>query len=338
MQIADDIYAYIHPIGANCAIFAFKDGNDVDLVDTGIRWPFILHDVLKKMGKDGIDNRRVRNIFHTHVHFDHIQADRYFQKHAHQHRGNVQVFFPKADGFRFAPHYDTIRSNTTHLLQYFPLAAAEHYRGVSIEMSLVFNSLLRYRAPANLVPFDTGEELRLGRYKAKAWCTGGHTEGHAILWLPDAPGLIVGDNDAINEPTCRFSGILESHRICRDLYSRHLSDDLLLLRGHNAALKGAKGREWNNNWFREFAAITAKLLPYFQRQYDAGTKTIDIGRILRLLTGYLGIIPVVEFFAFMRVFVILKFLQEKGYGTMKFYKNSLWFEVSADTRSLRLEL
>lgn len=338
MQIANDIYAYIHPIGANCAVFAFKDGNDIDLLDTGIRWPFILNDVLKKMGRDGIDKRRVRNIIHTHVHFDHIQADIYFQKHAQQHHGNVQVFFPKADSYRFAPHYDTIRSNTAHLLQYFSPAATEHYHRVSIEMGLIFNSLFRYHAPANLVPFETGAKLTLGRYKANVWCTGGHTEGHAILWLPDAPALIVGDNDAINEPTCVFGKILESHRLCRDLYSRHFSDDLLLLRGHNAVLKGAKGREWNNNWFREFTSITSKLLPYFQRQYDAGKITVNIGRILRLLTGYLGAISVVEFFAFMRVFVILKFLQEKGFGTMKFYDENLWFEVSPHAGSLRLEL
>ncbi len=337
MQIADDIYAYIHPIGANCAVFAFKDGNDIDLVDTGIRWPFILHDVLKKMGRDGIDKRRVRNIIHTHVHFDHIQADRYFQKHARRHHGKVQVFFPKADAFRFAPHYDTIQNNTAHFLQYFPPSTTEHYRGVSILMGLVFNLLFRYRAPANLVPYDTGDELVVGQYKAKAWCTGGHTEGHAILWLPDAPALIVGDNDAINEPTCSFGKILESHRLCRDLYSRNYSDDLLLLRGHNAVLKGERGREWNAHWFREFNAITTRLLPYFQRQFDAGHETVDIGRIIRLLTGYLGTISVVEFFAFMRVFVILKFLQEQGFGKMKYEKDNLWFEVAPESRSIRLE-
>ena len=336
MQVADDIFAYTHPFGANCAVFAFKDGNEVDLLDTGIKWPFILCDLLKKMAQDGIDKRCLRRIVHTHVHFDHVQADRYFQKHAKRNGKDVQVFIPQADNFRFAPNFNEITTQSNHLLQFFPFEAAKYYWGVSLGLNVAFNTIFHYQAPENIVTFNSGDTLALGRYKARVWCTGGHTEGHAILWLPDAPALIVGDNDAINEFTCTFDGILESHRICRDLYSRYFSDDLLLLRGHNAILKGTRGRQWNDQWFQQFNTITTKILPFFQRRYEVGKKSIDIGHIVDLLTGYFRVMRPVEFFAFMRVFVILKFLQKQGVGKMKFREKNLWFEIAPNVSSWRL--
>ncbi|HMF33418.1 MAG TPA: MBL fold metallo-hydrolase [Candidatus Lokiarchaeia archaeon] len=337
MKIADDIFAYIHPFGANCAVFAFKDGNDVDLLDTGIVRQFALRLVLKGMGRDGIDPRRVRHIVHTHGHFDHVQADGYFQKRAAFAHPTVPVFAPQADLFRLAPGFNTIHWNMAHLLQRFPGQTFPRFRRAFHEMNFVFSTICGYKPPANLQGYVTGDELTLGRYRATATCTGGHTEGHAILWAPEGPFLVTGDNDAINEATCTFQGILESHQVCREIYARHSSDDLLLLRGHNEVLKGEKGQEWNEKWFTDFGAISSSLLPYFQRLYERGQLVVDIGRIIRLFTGYLSKIRVVELFAFMRVFVILKYLQEQGFGHMRYEKNSLWFEISPDARDRTLE-
>jgi hypothetical protein len=39
---------------------------------------------------------------------------------------------------------------------------------------------------------------------------------------------------------------------------------------------------------------------------------------------------VVELFAFMRVFVILKYLHEQGFGRMRYERDKLWFEIAPD--------
>ncbi len=53
MQIFEDIYAYVHPQGANCNVYAFKDGKVFDLIDTGVALFGMYKWVIKQMKKTG---------------------------------------------------------------------------------------------------------------------------------------------------------------------------------------------------------------------------------------------------------------------------------------------
>jgi hypothetical protein len=62
-RIFDDIYAYVHPKGANCIVYAFIDGNKFDLLDSGAGASIILSWLRKKMIKDGLDPFNIRIFF-----------------------------------------------------------------------------------------------------------------------------------------------------------------------------------------------------------------------------------------------------------------------------------
>jgi glyoxylase-like metal-dependent hydrolase (beta-lactamase superfamily II) len=79
-KIFDDIFAFIHPKGANCNVYVLKDGNDLDMIDSGVGISLIFRWLLKAFRHSGLDPANVRNIFHCHVHFDHVGADKAFQK------------------------------------------------------------------------------------------------------------------------------------------------------------------------------------------------------------------------------------------------------------------
>ncbi|MHA1999750.1 MAG: MBL fold metallo-hydrolase, partial [Promethearchaeota archaeon] len=210
VQGFDNIFFYKHRFGANCNVYAFKnpDGS-LDLVDTGIYYlrP-IFATVLKGMKGDGLDFRNVKNIYHTHGHFDHCQADRWILNHS-KHE-DARVFCPEVDAWRLQ------KKNGAKQLDYYKNHARKHIPGDFDEIfkesgfgsvQLFFKHAMSkvmhvpWIKDERVTPYSNGDMLSIGGHDARVITTGGHTDGHSFFHLKDLDLLVVGDHDAVNELT-----------------------------------------------------------------------------------------------------------------------------------------
>ncbi|MHA1732919.1 MAG: MBL fold metallo-hydrolase [Promethearchaeota archaeon] len=318
VEIFDGVFAYIHPFGANCNVYAFKDpdGPQFDLVDTGLKLPFALRLVLKRMLKDGLDPRNLRDVYHTHGHFDHTQADAYFQRRARDRNPGVRIFCPEHDAFRFDPGFDLVDHSMRELLRYFPARKFREFRQTYWTMKLATRTLIRQPPVRRLTPLVDGQVVTLGGRQAQVLTTGGHTEGHSFLRFEEDRILVVGDCDAPNETTVDFGKITASMLLARDVLASWdaRSDEYAILIGHNPVKRGRAALGWAEQYIEQFNQLFSALMGR-----TSGGATIDVTRLMERLGGYLLKLPfqLVRFFAFTRVFIVLKYLKERGYGSMR---------------------
>jgi glyoxylase-like metal-dependent hydrolase (beta-lactamase superfamily II) len=331
-KIQDDIYYFRNPINANCVVFAFKTGQrqEFDLIDTGTRLLGMEGILNRQMARDGLDPKNVRNIFHSHVHFDHIQADTLFQKRAVRNHGNVKVYVPEADYCRTQPDYSTWMTNMSDITKYFNRYSTNAFPNVNWQSRIVFDKILKCPTPANLIKYKNGDILEIGQYKPKVITTGGHTAGHSFFHFEENGILVVGDNDAVNETMVDFGCIIRSMEIAHELKPN------MVFIGHNEPRLTAKSSiEWIERWFREYNRILATL----QNTVLKNNIHVNITRIMQTMTGWLFNIEWVRFFTFMRLFVILKYLAKKGFGTIELTPdNVLYFHTSDHIEDMELKL
>ncbi|MHA1819480.1 MAG: MBL fold metallo-hydrolase [Promethearchaeota archaeon] len=318
-RIKRDIFYFRHPLDANCVVFAFLVENnksdrlrplkekEFDLIDTGIRKLGIYRNLLYQMRRDGLNPKNVRNIFHTHVHFDHVQMDTWFQEKAVKNKGNVNIYIPKPDLYRFNPKYRVIRTNIRYINEFFGNLPTKEFRSFLVEAKYILDPLMKYKTPKNIATFNDSEILHIGNYQAKAFTTGGHTEGHSLIYFPKPEILHTGDNDAVNELLVDFKGVMESMKIARKLNPK------MIFIGHNGPKLNQKDAfNWIDRWFREYKKIAA----LFKKLMQNG-REIDVTSIMKKMLGWSYSLGFIRFFGFMRIFVILKFLQDNGLGKME---------------------
>ncbi|MBD3354255.1 MAG: MBL fold metallo-hydrolase [Candidatus Lokiarchaeota archaeon] len=330
-KILDDIYYFRHPINANCVVFAFLTGNgrEFDLIDTGIKKFGIFRTLLKQMRKDGLEPWDVRNVFHTHYHFDHVQCDRLFQQNARRNKNNVVVYAGKPDKYRTKPKFSIIQSNMNYLLAHFQHSAIKSFQLMPFVGKFLLDPFMKTKTPENIKFYEDQDEFLIGKYKAKVYLTGGHTEGHSFFYFPEIKALHTGDNNALNEFIVDFSAVIRSMQIARDL-----NPDMIFI-GHNEPkTEKQDAYNWINTWFREFEGISDMLIPLIRNDVR-----INITKIMKAMAGWTFKVEVIRFFAFMQLYVILHYLEMKKYGKIELGKNdfTLYFHTAPNVEDINVE-
>jgi hypothetical protein len=317
-------------------VFAFLTGNgkEFDLIDTGINRFRIHYNVINQMRKDGLDPRNVRNIFHTHYHFDHVQADTFFQKNAVRNQGNVKIYIPAPDEYRTKKEYSVGTSNIKYLTKYFGTSPAKSFPTMPYVAKFAIDPFMRSdpldKKANNLVFFKDADEFMIGNYKTKIYQTGGHTEGHSFFYMPEIGVLHTGDNNALNEVLVSFSAVVKSMII-----ARQLKPEMIFI-GHNEPKKKRNDSEkWIEQWFKEYTKVLNMLKPKMKNN-----AMINITKIMQGMAGWAFKFEVVRFFAFMQMFVILRYLEEKKYGRIELGRDNaiLYFHLSPSIEEMELRL
>ena len=316
MRVFEDIYYYCHPIGANCNVYAFKDGPFIDLIDTGISKLGILRWVISQMKKDGLSPSQVRNVFHTHYHFDHIQSNRYFEQKGSANGNHVQFFVPEPDIPRTLPNYSIINSNLKALLEIFPNITMDRYsRLIKPFHYFLWPQLISYKVPKVILPLKNGETVDLGKRKAKVIITGGHTEGHCFFQINDENNILVtGDHDAPNEFIVDWGKMIESVKI-----AEKINPDVVFI-GHNPIRKGDAARDFIFGYRKRFRKLMEKISPIFK----PGAK-VNISTLIDKSMGYMKGLQSLRLFTFMRLFLFLKYFQKLGLVSLELKDGNLFF-------------
>jgi glyoxylase-like metal-dependent hydrolase (beta-lactamase superfamily II) len=322
VRLFDGIYAYVHPMGANCNIYAFKDGSDIDLIDTGIKRLGMFRWLWKQMRRDGLEPTNIRNIFHPHVHVDHVQSDRIFQERAVRHRGNVKVYFPQPDAYRFQHDYRVLKSNFDELNGYFQPYPKKFVRGLRVFSTFFGDPFLHYRTPSNLIVYKNCQKLQIGNRIGQVYTTGGHTEGHSFFFFDDEDKILVNsDGWCINEFTSDFGKVLAALNLAKRL------DPANLLGGHDPLHLGfEKARQDRMGSQRRLDTMLRPIL----MQLKPG-KEIDLMYPAHRRVGMGFSVRVVQMWALMTVYCIGKTLEKFNIGRMMLSNTGdLRFFVSVD--------
>ncbi len=323
----DGAFWYRHPLGVNCNVYAFKCGDgSIDLVDTGIiRARPVLAHVLRNMARDGIDFRRVRNIFHSHGHFDHCQADRWFIEHSMH---DIRVHVPEPDAWRLLP------GNGTRQRNYFAgevgrymhgdinaKLASGGFRSVDWQFRLIMSKFISIPPlpEDTIVRLKHGETISIGDHTARVITTGGHSDGHSFFHVQRLDLLVIGDNDAVNELTCNYRDIIVSAAIIKNL------DPAIMLGGHNAIRTTRPAvRLASEGWFKKFH----RFIRMFTKAAKVFENKIPLSFFLTKVLGYAGGIAWARFWAFQTLFVIAKFLHDEGLGIMVQESGDIFLDVN----------
>jgi glyoxylase-like metal-dependent hydrolase (beta-lactamase superfamily II) len=318
--IFEDIYAYVHPQDANCNVFVFKDGQDLDFIDTGVTLFGINFWLWKQLRKDGLEPTNIRNIFHCHIHPDHYQADLFFQQKAIKYRGKVNVYYPRKDGWRLQPNYRVLLSNFMELEKTLGTNPIAKKPITPIFAKLLAEPILKSNIPHNLIPYDHNQLLTIGNRKAKVIHTGGHTEGHSYLYFQKENILVNSDSGCINEFGSDFEKVLNAISIVEDMHPENL------LGGHNAIHLGMNRSLGDiQAWGRRLSDVTRPLLI----QMIPG-KMINVTQVGWRRVGVLHRMGLVETWAEMTPYVCAKYLQKKGFGALLANDENIYFKVTEE--------
>jgi len=329
-KIRDDIFGYVHPKGMNCIVYAFTDGKYLDLVDSGIAKLGINRWLWNQMKKDGLDPRYVRNIFHCHVHTDHVHADGFFQKHNLIYNGRdsnssiierIPIHVSEQDMHRYAPTYKILQQNFIELSEHFPNFPYKKYRGTMWFINHIFEPFMQYKIPKNLIPYHDEETITLGTRKAKVITTGGHTEGHSFFHINDSDNILVySDAGVINEFTSDWKAVLNAIII-----SQRIDADCVL-GGHDKISDGLENaRDDLAGGRRRMNEVIKPIID--QLKVGAVINVTEVAR--KRVGGKLYKIKVVDFWAHMTIYSFCKFLEQLNLGKLNVDQNGImWFNVT----------
>ncbi|MFQ6076550.1 MAG: MBL fold metallo-hydrolase [Candidatus Bathyarchaeia archaeon] len=158
MKILQDVYlagggafGYSHP--SDCNIYLVDGGDELALIDTG--GGAGVDAVLSNIRNTNLDPKKVKVVFITHSHFDHIG-------------GNKRV--KELTGCKIAVH-ESVATAVEKLDPELTLVDMARRRGLSIE-------------PAKVdLPLRDGEVLKVGRHRLRVIHTPGHTPGSTCLLM-----------------------------------------------------------------------------------------------------------------------------------------------------------
>jgi glyoxylase-like metal-dependent hydrolase (beta-lactamase superfamily II) len=328
-KIRDDIFVYVHPKGMNCIVYAFTDGKYLDLVDSGIAKLGVNRGVWNQMKKDGLDPRYVRNIFHCHIHTDHVHADTFFQKNNLIYGGSensksspesIPIRYPDQDFHRYDPTYGVLRQNFTELSDHFPTFPYNKYRGTMWFIRHIFEPFMQYNIPKSLIPYHDGDKITLGTRQAKVIMTGGHTEGHSFFHINDSDNILVySDAGVINEFTSDWKAVLKAIIVSQKI------DADTVFGGHDTFSDGLeKARQDLAGGRKRMNDVIKPIVD----QLKLGEK-INATEAARKRVNKLYKIKVVDFWAHMTIYSFCKFLEQLNLGQLSVDPNGImWFTVT----------
>ena len=314
----EDIFYYRHSLGANCVVYAFKrDDGALDMIDTGICYARpVLANVVRRMARDGLDFHSVKSIFHTHGHFDHCQADKWFIERSIF--DNVKVYCPASDAWRLQHGNDARQLGyfLAHIKKYLQLGTDEMlsrggFGSIAWQFRFFISRLMKIPPlkSGRVFPLHEGETIRIGAYDGRVITTGGHTDGHSFFHLPGIDTLVIGDHDAVNELTCDYRRIIKAAAIIRDL------DPKVCLVGHQglpATRRACQAK--TENWFSKLRRVV-EIIAYAANRFD---NKLPMSYFLKKMLGYMQSINWLRYWAFQNLFVITKFIVDEDIGTVTF--------------------
>jgi glyoxylase-like metal-dependent hydrolase (beta-lactamase superfamily II) len=280
------------------------------------------------MARDGLNFHHVKNIFHTHGHFDHCQADKWFIEHSVF--DDVKVHCPARDAWRLQRGNDARQLGyfLEHMKKYIQFSTDEMlskggFGPIAWQFRFFISRFMKIPPlnPGSVVPLHDGASIRIGMHEGRVITSGGHTDGHSFFHLPGIDTLVIGDHDAVNELTCDYRKIIKATAIIRDL------DPKVCLIGHQGSPATKEAcRAKIARWFSELHHV----VDMFARAADTFDNKLPASYFLTKLLGYMKCIRWLRYWAFQNLFVIVKFLVDEGLGTIVFdeNKNDLILAVS----------
>jgi glyoxylase-like metal-dependent hydrolase (beta-lactamase superfamily II) len=316
MRIFSDIYFYRHPLGANCNVYAFRDGNFIDLIDTGVSKFGILRWLVNQMENDGLSPTQVRKVYHTHYHFDHTQANCYFEKKGRSKGNTVEFFVPEPDIYRTLPTYNLLNSNLKVLLNTLPGLSMDRYnRLVKPFHYFLWPKLISSEIPKNVQALKNDEIVTLGQRKARVIVTGGHTEGHCFYYIDDEDNILVtGDHDAPNEFIVDWGKMIESVKI-----AEKINPDVVFI-GHNPIKKGDRAHDFIFGYRKQFHELIDNIAPIFKPGRE-----VNITKLIDGALGYMKGFQSLRLFTFMRLFIFLRHFQQLGLVSLELREGNVFF-------------
>jgi glyoxylase-like metal-dependent hydrolase (beta-lactamase superfamily II) len=306
VKLTDDIFYYVHPKDANCNVYILKDGADLDFIDTGVKISPIFKWLKKAIFKDGLNPQNIRNIFHTHIHMDHVQNDVIFQSQAVRNKGNVKVFTPINDKHRFYTGYDIVSANMTTILKAKTQYPSHKIRGSMFFLNVFGKPLAKYQIPENINYYDSANKFQIGSRTGRIFNTGGHTEGHSFLFLNDETQILFnGDAGCINEYTSDWKKVLTSIVLADNL------DPTARLGGHNGIENGKeKARSGVRGSYNRHDSMLRPILMQLRPN-----RTINLTDVAHRRVGFLIKLKLVFLWAHMTIYCMGKYLESLGLGT-----------------------
>jgi len=194
MKIQENLYWYSKdkPVtmfigrGMTCNLFAIDQGDEIWLIDTGIEVLGRANRVLKYMQQDGLDVKKIKKIFLTHIHPDHFNGARIFFENSHP------QFFVHQDDKILAEGGDKA----------FWQLCSDAARGMMTDFFGVPQNLAEFGASfcygktplgIPMTYFQDGNLFKGNRYNLQAIHTPGHTLGHSCFYIESLGVLFIGD-------------------------------------------------------------------------------------------------------------------------------------------------
>ncbi len=274
------------------------------------------------MRKDGLRPENVRNIYHCHVHPDHIHADVFFQKRAEKFKDNLKIFYPKGDSHRFHPEFHLVQSNFQELQNTFGFTPYEGLSFTKILAGILLENFMGYEIPKNLTVLQDGQRISVGKRDAKFITTGGHTQGHSFLFFDDEDKILVNsDCGCINEFTSDWIKSVKAVHLAKTLKPHNL------LGGHDPLKLGEK--KTKDNIRGQFRRYDNMIKPFLLRAKPGKKVMISDSAYRRV--GFLYKVPLVNMWAHMAVYCIFKYFVSQDLGSLSMDENGrMYFTITSN--------
>jgi glyoxylase-like metal-dependent hydrolase (beta-lactamase superfamily II) len=184
-EILPDVFSIKLPVPGRkpgpVNVYLFK-GNNNALIDTGmVQTAEILKNAL---AEHGIGFSDIDRIIVTHGHPEHYGAARKIVK-----AGRAKVFAHTDDKASIERGYDVCTGRYKHFLKLMgiPLSA-----GILLRLLFVFFKRMAAKCDVDVL-IGEGEEIEIGRYRAKIIETPGHSKGSVCIFLENEKILFCGD-------------------------------------------------------------------------------------------------------------------------------------------------
>jgi glyoxylase-like metal-dependent hydrolase (beta-lactamase superfamily II) len=198
MKITDDIYWYskdkpfgnILLRGNTCNVFAINQGNEIWLVDTGVKALGRAKRIIKLMKKDGLDPSKISKIFVTHAHADHINGVPVFKA-----LSNPEILVYKDDKVLFEGGYEYIINEQFNLMiefHYNPRTVLPVPKPI-VKLGVIYSMGNMPHGISPDVLLQDNQIVHGPKYDMQVLHTPGHTVGHVCYYIPQLKALFIGD-------------------------------------------------------------------------------------------------------------------------------------------------
>jgi glyoxylase-like metal-dependent hydrolase (beta-lactamase superfamily II) len=306
-EILPDVYSITLPLPGKrpgpVNVYLFKGGT-VTLIDTGmVQTAGILE---KALGEHGLRFSDIDRIIATHGHPDHYGAAKKIVK-----AGKAKVAAHMEDIVAIESGMDVSRKRYEIFLKLMgvPLSV-----GILLRLLFIIFSQMAENCPVDIVMND-GDEIELGKYRAKIIGTPGHSKGSICVFLEKEKALFCGDTIIEHITPNAFLMLDEKEKLPVRLSQSEFYESLVKIKNLSPAMiYSAHGKDVPDldqiidGYKKAFAERQEKVLTLVR----AGEK--NVYRIARLLFPEIGGIrlPLEIYLSISEVYTNIQVLQRDG--------------------------